>query len=101
MGMTPDFASMNETDVREVIVRPLIESLGYRHGAEEYIRTEQTLRYAKAFLGRKKLSTTIMSSNVSNKKNRAVRVHVLKALVLLFEWKFNGTYTAVYVEALL
>jgi hypothetical protein len=54
MGITPDFASMNETDVRETIVRPLIESLGYRHGADAYIRTEQTLRYGKAFLGRKK-----------------------------------------------
>lgn len=53
MGTTPDFASMNETDVRETIVRPLIESLGYRHGTDAYIRTEQTLRYAKAFLGRK------------------------------------------------
>lgn len=53
MKTIPDFASMNETDVREVIVRPLIESLGYRHGTEAYIRTEQTLRYGKAFLGRK------------------------------------------------
>jgi hypothetical protein len=53
MSTTPDFASMNETDVREIIVRPLIESLGYRHGTEAYIRTEQTLRYGKAFLGRK------------------------------------------------
>ena len=44
---------MNETDVREVIVRPLIESLGYRHGTDANIRTEQTLRYGKAFLGRK------------------------------------------------
>lgn len=51
--MTPDFSSMNETDVREVIVRPLIESLGYRHGTDANIRTEQTLRYGKAFLGRK------------------------------------------------
>jgi hypothetical protein len=53
MRTIPDFASMNETDVREIIVRPLIESLGYRHGTEAYIRTEQTLRYGKAFLGRK------------------------------------------------
>jgi hypothetical protein len=44
---------MNETDVREMIVRPLIESLGYRHGTEANIRTEQTLRYGMAFLGRK------------------------------------------------
>jgi Type I restriction enzyme R protein N terminus (HSDR_N) len=53
MGAIPDFSSMNETDVRETIVRPLIESLGYRHGTEANIRTEQTLRYGKTFLGRK------------------------------------------------
>jgi hypothetical protein len=53
MGSTPDFSSMNETDVREIIVRPLIESLGYRHGTDADIRTEQTLTYGKAFLGRK------------------------------------------------
>lgn len=53
IGTTPDFSSMNETDVRETIVRPLIENLGYRHGTDAYIRTEQTLRYGKAFLGRK------------------------------------------------
>ncbi|MGA2888777.1 MAG: hypothetical protein ABSE51_12060 [Terracidiphilus sp.] len=53
MGTIPDFSSMNETDVREMIVRPLIESLGYRHGTEANIRTEVVLRYGKAFLGRK------------------------------------------------
>jgi hypothetical protein len=53
MSAIPDFSSMNETDVREIIVRPLIESLGYRHGTEANIRTEQFLRYGKAFLGRK------------------------------------------------
>ena len=30
----PDFANMNETDVREEIVRPLISRLGYKHGTE-------------------------------------------------------------------
>ncbi|MET7244876.1 type I restriction endonuclease subunit R [Methylobacterium sp. EM32] len=44
---------MNETDVREVIVRPFIERLGYKYGTEAHIRTEVTLRYAKAYLGRK------------------------------------------------
>ena len=44
---------MNETDVREMIVRPLIERLGYKHGTDADIRTERTLRYGKAFLGRK------------------------------------------------
>ena len=53
MGHTPDFDSMNETDVREVIVRPLIERLGYRHGTDATILTEKTLRYERAFLGRK------------------------------------------------
>ena len=28
------FDTMNETDVREVIVRPLIERLGYRHATD-------------------------------------------------------------------
>jgi len=51
--MTPDFATMNETDVREIVVRPLLERLGYRHGTEANVRTEVTLRYDRAFLGRK------------------------------------------------
>ena len=45
---------MNETDVREILVRPLLHRLGYQHGTDANIRTEQTFRYAKAFLGRKK-----------------------------------------------
>lgn len=45
---------MNETDVREVIVRPLLHALGYRQGTEANILTEKTLRYSKIFLGRKK-----------------------------------------------
>ena len=48
-----DLSTMNETDVREAIIRPLLTSLGYRHGSPANIRTEQTLRYDKAFLGRK------------------------------------------------
>jgi hypothetical protein len=44
---------MNETDVREIVVRPLLNRLGYEHGTENTIRTEQTFRYARAFLGRK------------------------------------------------
>lgn len=51
---TPPFHLMNETDVREVIVRPLLARLGYQAGTAANIRTEVTLRYAKAFLGRKK-----------------------------------------------
>lgn len=56
--MEPDFDCMNETDVREVIVRPLLERLGYRHGTQAHIRTEVSLKYEKAFLGRKKKTDT-------------------------------------------
>lgn len=48
-----DVSEMNETDVREAIVRPLLTALGYRHGTKANIRTEITLRYDQAFLGRK------------------------------------------------
>jgi hypothetical protein len=51
--MKPDFDTMNETDVREIIVRPLLSRLGYAHGTQANIRTEVPLRYDKAFLGRK------------------------------------------------
>jgi hypothetical protein len=51
--MTPDFENMNETDVREIIVRPLLARLGYVHGTLNNIRTEVPLRYDRAFLGRK------------------------------------------------
>ena len=42
-----------------------------------------------------------MSSNVSNKNNKPVRVHVAEALILLFEWKFNGTFAAVREDVIL
>jgi hypothetical protein len=48
------FDLMNETDVRETIVRPLLHRLGYEQGTQANIKTEQTFRYAKTFLGRKK-----------------------------------------------
>jgi Type I restriction enzyme R protein N terminus (HSDR_N) len=44
---------MNETDVREIVVRPLLHRLGYKHGSENNIRTEVTLKYDKHFLGHK------------------------------------------------
>lgn len=47
---------MNETDVREAIVRPFIHALGYAYGTPNHIRTELPLRYDKAFLGRKNAS---------------------------------------------
>lgn len=49
-----NFDVMNETDVREIIVRPLLHRLGYSHGSEANIRTEVSLKYPRAFLGRKK-----------------------------------------------
>ena len=52
--LTGDLDSMNETDVREIVVRPLLHRLGYRQGSDANIRTEVVLRYPKAFLGRKK-----------------------------------------------
>jgi hypothetical protein len=48
---------MNEQDVRETIVRPLIESLGYGRDAETRIITEKKLRYDRSFLGHKKPKT--------------------------------------------
>lgn len=51
--MVPDFSSMNETDVREIVVRPLLARLGYAHGTQANIRTEVSLKYDRAFLGRK------------------------------------------------
>lgn len=48
------FDQMNETDVREDIISPLIHKLGYRKGSEFDIIREQPLRYSKEFLGRKK-----------------------------------------------
>lgn len=47
---------MNETDVREAIVRPFMHALGYAYGSVNNIRTEVPLRYENAFLGRKKPS---------------------------------------------
>jgi hypothetical protein len=49
----PNFDAMNETDVREIIVRPMLGRLGFEHGTLANIRTEVQLRYDRAFLGRK------------------------------------------------
>lgn len=51
-----DFGRMNETDVREAIVFPVIRQLGYRHSSANDIITELSLRYPKQFVGRKKKS---------------------------------------------
>ncbi len=47
------FDDLNETDVREEIVAPLIRNLGYRSGTENNVIREQSLRYPRAFLGHK------------------------------------------------
>jgi hypothetical protein len=58
MRFLPDFArlnldAMNESDVREEIVRPILKALGYSNGEQAYIETERTLQYERAFLGHK------------------------------------------------
>jgi hypothetical protein len=56
-AMKPNFDSMTEADVREIIVRPFLSRLGYTHGSPTAtVRTEVPLRYGHAFLGRKKPS---------------------------------------------
>ena len=49
-----NFERMNETDVRENVIAPLLRELGYRHSSSNDVITEQSLRYPKQFLGRKK-----------------------------------------------
>ena len=49
-----DFDSMNEADIREEIIAPLLRHLGYRSGTDHNIIREQPLSYPKSFLGRKK-----------------------------------------------
>ncbi len=54
----PDFPAlpfdrMNEADVREEVISPLIRSLGYRTGTENNVVREQGLRYPRQYLGRK------------------------------------------------
>jgi hypothetical protein len=44
---------LNETDVREEIIAPLIRKLGYRSGTLHNVLREQSLRYPRIFLGRK------------------------------------------------
>ncbi|BCW88229.1 hypothetical protein sos41_13670 [Alphaproteobacteria bacterium SO-S41] len=49
-----NFDTMSETDVREVVVRPFLERLGYAHNTANDIKTERRFRYAEKFLGRPK-----------------------------------------------
>jgi hypothetical protein len=55
-----EFATMNESDVREEIVAPLLRRLGYRSGTGNNVIREQALSYPRNFLGRKKNSDPIL-----------------------------------------
>jgi len=48
-----DFTRLNETDVREEIIAPLIRELGYQSASEHNVLREQSLRYPRVYLGRK------------------------------------------------
>lgn len=52
----PVFEAMNEADVREEVIAPLIRRLGYRTGTEHNVRREVDLRYSSVQLGRQKSS---------------------------------------------
>lgn len=49
-----NFDRMNETDVRENIVSPLLKKMQYGHSTPNDVITEQTLRYPKSYIGKKK-----------------------------------------------
>jgi hypothetical protein len=55
-----DFDALNEADIREEIIAPLLRSLGYRSGTENNVIREQPLNYPKSFLGCKKGSDPIL-----------------------------------------
>ncbi len=50
----------NEQDVREEIVSPLLDKLGYKRDTENYIIREHNLRYPKRYLGHKKASDPLL-----------------------------------------
>lgn len=52
----PVFAAMNEADVREEVIAPLIKHLGYRTGTEHNVIRELNLSYSQVQLGRQKAS---------------------------------------------
>ena len=55
------FDNMNESDVREEFLSPLLDILGYRVGAEGNVLREHTLslRYPRLYLGRKNRKTDL------------------------------------------
>ena len=54
------FDQMNETDVREDIISPLLSKLGYKKGTEFDITRAQPLRYPRNILGLKKKTDPIL-----------------------------------------
>ncbi len=48
-----NFQNLNEADIREEVLAPLVRRLGYRSGSENNVIREQSLRYPRFFLGRK------------------------------------------------
>ncbi len=57
---TYNFQKLNETDIREEIVAPLLRHLGYRSGTEHNVIREQPLSYPRTYLGRKKNTDPIL-----------------------------------------
>lgn len=55
-----DFSGMNEADIREEIIAPLLRRLGYRSGTPDTVIREQPLSYSRSFLGRKKTSDPVL-----------------------------------------
>lgn len=55
-----NFDDLNETDVREEIIAPLLRELGYRSGTQNSIIREQALSYPQLSLGRKKKTDPIL-----------------------------------------
>lgn len=49
-----NFNNLNETDIREEVLAPLLRRLGYRSGTNDNVIREQSLRYPRVFIGRKK-----------------------------------------------
>jgi len=47
-----NFSTMSESDVREIVVRPFLHELGYRHNTKNDIRTGRLFKYEEKFLGR-------------------------------------------------
>lgn len=55
-----NFNNLNETDIREEIIAPLLRHLGYRSGTDNNVIREQSLSYPKSYLGRKKNTDPIL-----------------------------------------